>query len=190
MHEGSFFLRQATVQDAAALSAFAQRVFVETFGKDNTPEDMEAYVRTTFSAELQAREIAEAGSFMLLASVSAPDAASDGSGVLAGYSHVMRTEVPAEVGDPGLAALEIRRFYVGKEWQGVGLAGQLMRETLRQAEARGARTVWLGVWEHNPRAIAFYRKQGFEVVGSHPFMVGSDLQTDLLMAVSLDPAAR
>jgi ribosomal protein S18 acetylase RimI-like enzyme len=180
MHDQRFSLRPATVQDAAALSAFAERVFLETFGKDNTGEDMEAYARSTFSPELQAREIAEPGSFMLLAS--APD------GSLAGYAHVMQTEVPAEVAaaDASLATLEIRRFYVSKAWHGMGLAGQLMAETMRQAAARGARRLWLGVWEHNPRAIAFYRKQGFEIVGSHPFQLGGDLQTDLLMAMSLD----
>jgi ribosomal protein S18 acetylase RimI-like enzyme len=65
-----------------------------------------------------------------------------------------------------------------------------MLEIKRQAKSRGARTLWLGVWEHNARAIAFYRKHGFRQIGSHPFLLGQDLQTDLEMAVSLDDSGQ
>jgi len=184
MQKTSFALRPATVEDAAELSAFAARVFVETFGKDNTAEDMEQYVRSAFSTELQAREIAEARAegFVLLAYAPA--------GTLAGYAHLTRSEVPASVGEADPKAIELKRFYVSKEWQGSGLAASLMAVTKRRAQTRGARTLWLGVWEHNARAIAFYRKHGFREVGSHAFWVGADQQTDLEMALSLDDAGK
>ena len=54
------------------------------------------------------------------------------------------------------------------------------------ARASGARVLWLGVWEHNPRAIAFYRKCGYIAVGSKTFDVGGDLQTDRVMRLPLD----
>jgi diamine N-acetyltransferase len=179
-HVQRFSIRQTTIQDAAELSAFAERVFVETFADGNTIDDMTAYARSTFSLEHQLREIADPGAFLLLAY------ASDGD--LAGYSHVMSEPLPSEVADPtpDITTVEIRRFYVAKEWQGAGLARQLMDESKHHAAARGARRVWLGVWEHNPRAIAFYRKQGFETIGTHPFLLGGDLQTDLVMAMSLE----
>lgn len=56
-----------------------------------------------------------------------------------------------------------------------------MRTTLETAAASGYRTLWLGVWERNPRAIAFYERWGFATVGSHVFRLGSDDQTDLIM---------
>lgn len=188
-----FSFRPATAADAAELAAFAERVFIETFGPDNTPEDMDAYARSTFSPDLQTREIAEPDALMLLAFAADADADADVDGDasdrarLAGYAHLMRSEVPSEVSEVGGDGdvLEVRRFYVGKEWQGSGLAKTLMLEIMRHARARGARRVWLGVWERNGRAIAFYRKLGFQEVGSHVFMLGSDRQTDLLMAVSL-----
>ena len=179
MNSHAFSFVPATAIDAAELSGFAARTFAETFGKDNTVEDMQTYVRETFSPDLQAREIAEPGALLLLAR------RGDG-GELAGYAHLMRneTERPATIAASD-EVIELRRFYVGKAWHGSGLASALMTETLRHARMLGAQTLWLGVWEHNGRAIAFYRKQGFREIGTHPFQLGSDLQTDLLLAMSL-----
>ena len=168
-------VRTATAADAAPLAAFAERIFKETFEKDNTPEDMETYLRSSFSPELQAREIADPNFIVLVADAPGGD--------LAAYAELVRNPVPPEVGDA--AALELARFYVAKEWHGSGLATRLMQDVVEHARAHGARTLWLGVWEHNGRAIAFYRKHGYREVGSHPFMLGNDRQTDLLMAVSL-----
>ena len=70
-------------------------------------------------------------------------------------------------------------------WHGRGLATVLMDEVVSEALARGHRTLWLGVWEHNGRAVAFYRKRGFEDVGSHEFLVGEDRQTDRIMVLAI-----
>jgi ribosomal protein S18 acetylase RimI-like enzyme len=168
-------LRAATIADASKLSIFAERVFVETFGKDNTPENMDAYRRATFSPSLQADEITDPEAHVLLAIVE--------TGEFAAYAHLLRADVPPEVGDA--TSLELRRFYVAQEWHGRGIASLLMDAIKQHAAARDVRTLWLGVWEHNPRAIAFYRKQGYRIVGRHDFMLGDDRQTDLLMAVTL-----
>ena len=77
--------------------------------------------------------------------------------------------------------VEISRFYVDRRHHGRGIAQALMAEAYQAAGELGGKTIWLGVWERNPRAIAFYAKSGFVDVGSHPFLVGSDLQTDRVM---------
>ena len=84
-----------------------------------------------------------------------------------------------------LTAIEIQRVYVDAAWHGQGVAQSLMRALLEAATAAGADVAWLGVWELNPRAIAFYSKSGFRVVGSHVFVVGSDPQNDLILAKGL-----
>ncbi len=175
MQASGVSIRPATGKDAANLSAFAERVFFDTFAMDNTPEDIELYRQSTFSTELQAREIAAPGALVLLACADANR--------LAGYAHLIPAEIPSCVAD--IEALEVRRFYVAHEWHGSGLAKSLMQEVVQHARTRGARTLWLGVWERNGRAIAFYRKFGFREVGSHPFLLGHDVQTDLVMAASL-----
>jgi len=86
---------------------------------------------------------------------------------------------PACVG--GAAPIELLRFYVDPAWQGRGVAQSLMDAVVAEATTRGAKTVWLGVWERNPRAIAFYAKSGFRDAGSQPFVLGTDRQTDRIM---------
>ena len=78
--------------------------------------------------------------------------------------------------------IEIVRFYARTRWIGRGVGRGLMEAVLREARARGHDRVWLGVWERNERAIAFYKKWGFIKVGSQPFQLGNDIQTDLVMA--------
>jgi ribosomal protein S18 acetylase RimI-like enzyme len=80
---------------------------------------------------------------------------------------------------------EIARFYVDPEHHGRGVAQTLMDATLAAAREAGVQTIWLGVWEKNPRAIAFYAKCGFRDTGSQPFLVGTDLQTDRIMTREL-----
>ncbi|MEL6322107.1 MAG: N-acetyltransferase, partial [Cyanobacteria bacterium J06626_14] len=73
-----------------------------------------------------------------------------------------------------------------KEWHGRGVAHKLMAKILSTASDAGADHIWLGVWEHNPRAIAFYGKYGFRVVGEHTFQFGSDPQRDLVMMAEVN----
>ena len=78
--------------------------------------------------------------------------------------------------------MELKRLYVARAWHGQGVAQALMDAALDTARARGAQTLWLGVWERNPRAVAFYAKYGFVRVGEHTFVLGGDAQTDWLFA--------
>ncbi len=61
------------------------------------------------------------------------------------------------------------------------MAQRLFDAVLVEARAMEALSLWLGVWEHNPRATTFYRKAGFVAVGTHTFLLGQDLQTDVVM---------
>jgi GNAT superfamily N-acetyltransferase len=82
-------------------------------------------------------------------------------------------------------AVELHRFYVDRPWHGRAVAQALMAAARDAACALGAHDLWLGVWERNARAIAFYRKCGFVDVGSHHFFVGEDRQTDRVLVARL-----
>ena len=135
---------------------------------------MAMFLRSTFGVKQQAREIADPRWTTLLAEI---------GGKLAGYAQIRREETPDCVGGP--SPIELYRFYVDSIWKGRGLAQRLMDEVKATATQLGARTLWLGVWEHNPRAQAFYTKCGFIDVGSHDFILGTDRQTDRIFALAL-----
>ena len=164
-------IRLAEPDDAAALAELASRTFHDTFAAQNRPEDLEQYMATAYGEEQQRREIVDRRMVTLLAEV---------DGALAGFALLRGGEAPEFV--RGATPIEIMRFYVDGRFHGRGIAQALMDAALAAARVRGHETVWLGVWEHNPRAIAFYVKCGFVDVGSHPFLLGSDLQTDRVMA--------
>jgi ribosomal protein S18 acetylase RimI-like enzyme len=167
--------RLASAADAPVLSPFAKQIFLDTFGPDNDPADITAYVDTAFSTVVQAAEIAAPDTFTLLAETA--------GGALAGYAYVAFGTPPTTPVGPD--AIEIKRFYVAREHHGRGVANALMREVLDRARALGARTIWLGVWERNARAIAFYQRHGFKQIGTHPFLLGGDLQRDWEMQRAL-----
>ena len=167
----SIEIRRARVGDAEALAEFGARTFYETFAKDNTAEDMRLHLASAWAPALQRAEILDAAFDTLLAC--------EGGGRLAGFAQ-LRTG-PAPAGIVTAQPVELLRFYVDQPWQGQGIAGLLMQAVQDQARARGARELWLGVWERNERAQAFYRKHGFRKVGTQVFVVGTDPQTDHVM---------
>jgi diamine N-acetyltransferase len=163
-------IRRASSGDAEALAEFGARTFFETFAKDNTAEDMRLHLESAWGPALQRAEILDAHIDTLLACE---------AGGLAGFAQLRAGHAPAGVAT--VQPVELLRFYVDKPWQGQGVARQLMEAVESQARARGARELWLGVWERNERAQAFYRKHGFRKVGTQIFVVGTDPQTDHVM---------
>ena len=175
-------LRKANHRDAGQLAKLAESTFRDTFGAANAVEEMDLHCRISYSAAIQAGEIANPERVILL---------SEEGGRLVGFAQLRWGSAPACV--VAAAPGEIQRLYVAADWHGKGVACQLMRACLDELQARARDVVWLGVWEHNPRALAFYRKYGFVEVGDHVFPVGGDPQRDIVMARGLDrscPAAR
>lgn len=164
-------VRAATIADASAIAAFGARTFEESFGRDNTAEDMAAYLTKAFDVRAVEKEIADERVTYLVGEV---------DGRLASYAMVREGSAPVAVGES--SPLELVRFYVDRPWHGSGLARAMMAACDAEARRRNAKTLWLGVWERNPRAIRFYEKCGFRDVGSHVFVLGTDAQTDRLMA--------
>ena len=163
-------IRRGTVADAGLLAELGARTFSETFAAANTPENFAAYMAKSFNVAQPAAELQEPGSIFLIAEV---------DGKAAGYARLLDGEPEQCV--KGAKPIELVRLYVSSDWLGRRLGGELMRACLDEARQTGHETIWLGVWEENPRAQAFYRKWEFRTVGEHIFRLGSDLQRDLVM---------
>ena len=163
-------VRRGEPSDAPALAEFAARTFVEAFGPANRREDMEAHLASAYGVAQQGRELADPKCITVL--MQAGDS-------LVGYAQVRRAPPPACV--VGEEPVELHRFYVDRPWHGQGVAQRLMEAVHAAARDLGGRTLWLGVWERNPRAIAFYQKSGWHDTGATTFCVGPDRQTDRVM---------
>lgn len=166
---------QARAEHAAQLAEFGARTFREAFAADNTAEDMRRHLESAWSPEKQLAEICDPDIDTLILR--------DAEQRWAGFAQLRAGKVSDGV--PTEGSIELWRFYVDKPWQGQGVAHALMTAAKQRARQRGATTLWLGVWERNARAQAFYRKHGFTQVGSQVFVVGSDPQTDHVMLCTL-----
>jgi|SRR5882724_10051669 len=163
-------IRRATMSDTALLAELGSRTFSDTFAADNNPEDMAVYLAASFSREQLTAELADPLSRILIAEVNKS---------AVGYALLHAGEPLAGVSNQ--KPIELVRFYVSQEWHGLGVGETLMKACIDTARHEDYRTIWLGVWEHNGRARAFYRKWKFQDVGEHIFQLGSDLQNDILM---------
>ena len=167
-------IRAAVAQDAAVLAELARGTFYDAFAADNSDSDMALHLKRAYGVSQQTAEIQDSRIATLLVE-------QDGSAIA--YAQIRDGQVPECVAGP--LPIELWRFYVDRQWHGRGVAAALMDRVKAEARARGARTLWLGVWERNHRARAFYAKCGFTDAGEHIFLFGTDPQTDRVMTLPL-----
>ena len=162
--------RRAVPTDAARLAALAERTFRAAFGASNTRENMDAHCSNAYGETIQASEIANRQIKTFVC---------EEGYELVGYAQLRWGNAPPCV--LALRPAEIQRIYVDQRWHGKGIAQALMSQVLTAALRGNADQVWLGVWENNPRALAFYQKSGFNRVGHHVFQLGDDPQHDWIL---------
>ena len=167
-------IRAATIADAAVLAELARRTFYDTFASTNDPTDMALFLAESYGVDQQTLELNNRDITTLLAE-------EDGEAIA--FAQIRAGHVPDCVS--GAEPIELWRFYVAHQWHGRGIAQSLMDRVKTEARLRGAKTLWLGVWERNDRARAFYVKCGFTDAGEHIFLFGTDPQTDLVMVAPL-----
>ena len=167
-------LKKCGSEDLADLQAIGIETFTDPFAAHNTPEDLQAYLDKAYDPEKLKEELSTAGStFYFLY---------DGE-ELAGY---MKFNVDAALTEEmGADSLEVERIYIRPAFKRRGLGKYLIDKAIEIARAQGKQLIWLGVWEHNVNAIAFYEKMGFVRTGSHSFFMGEDEQTDFIMTKKL-----
>ena len=168
-------IEMAQSTDVNTIRDLSIATFAETFASLNTEEDMEQYNERHFSTDELQREIDNPDSTFVVAKV---------DGVPAGYMKVNVGDAQTEemLGN----RMEVQRLYILRQYKRNGLGARFMHSAFDMARAQGKSVIWLGVWEHNDAAIAFYKRMGFVQFGSHDFVLGEDRQTDLLMEAAVD----
>lgn len=167
-------IRFATHEDAGLIADLSRLTFSETFGYLNTKANMDKFMNEQFTRENLMAEVDEPGNMFLLAY-------DDEKAV--GYVRMREGEKYEAFS--GKDSIEIARIYVINSCIGTGVGKELMRKCIFLAKEMKKDIVWLGVWEKNPRAIAFYEKWGFEKFDEHDFVLGDDVQRDWLLMKNL-----
>lgn len=163
-------LKQVVLSDLTTLQQISRETFADTFANENSAADLAEYLDQAYSTQQLTSELTNQESavyFVLLADQ------------VVGYLKVNWGQAQSEA--LGATGFEIERIYIRPQYKRQGLGRFLYQSAVQQAEQSGKSFIWLGVWERNYPAQAFYKKLGFYQVGQHTFQLGADPQTDLLM---------
>lgn len=161
---------EAGPEYAELIADLSRDTFYETFASENSEADMEKFMKEQFTKGKLMMEVGNPAYKFFLAKY---------NGKVAGYLKLRFDNKPLNLASKN--PLEIARIYVKKDFIGKKIGGALMNKALEIANSGGNDTLWLGVWERNETALAFYRKYGFEKFGDTDFLLGNDLQRDWLM---------
>lgn len=167
-------IRKAQFKDLGDLLYMARTAFLQAFTAGNKPENVEAYLAEAFTLGQFEKELTNPASTFFVA---------EQENEIIAYTKVNSVPGQTDVHDP--ESLEIARLYVLEEHLGSGLGKRLLDTAIDFAKQNQKKYLWLGVWEHNARAIRFYEKNGLRIFGSHPFPFGDEVQTDYLMRIDL-----
>lgn len=168
-------IRKVKPEEAAEFAKFGAEMFSETFADSNSPEDMKMYLEESFNIEKIRQELADPNTYCFYAVKNS---------TLIGTIKLIRHQNHASF--TGIKTVEVSRLYVSQEYHNQKIGATLMQFAIDFAAKNQTRKLWLGVWEHNQKAIAFYQKWGFVKIGVHNFLLGNDLQQDWLMEKTIN----
>lgn len=167
-------IRKCNHEDLPILQKVSIETFVETFKEQNSPENFNKYLERAFNLKQLEKELSNEFSQFFFITY---------NNEIAGYLKVNTGDAQSEkMGDE---YLEIERIYVKRNFQKLGLGKHLLNKAIEIAKAENKMKVWLGVWEKNDNAIAFYKKMGFVRTGEHSFYMGEEEQVDYIMTKTI-----
>ncbi|MEZ2719781.1 GNAT family N-acetyltransferase [Niallia circulans] len=167
-------IKKCTLEDLRELQEVSYETFNETFKDQNSPENMNAYLERAFNLPQLEKELDNSSSEFYFVYF---------NNDIAGYLKVNINDAQSE--EMGDESLEIERIYIKNKFQKHGLGKYLLNKSMEIAMERNKKKIWLGVWEKNENAIAFYKKMGFVQTGAHSFNMGDEEQIDFIMNKSL-----
>ena len=156
------------------LVEISKETFIQAFKKHNNPDDFRMYVEKAFAESTLKNELLDKHSHFFLVYCEQ---------VLVGYFKINEFGAQSEFKDA--SGMELERLYVLRDHQNKGIGSHLLQKIIKIVQQYGKKYLWLGVWEENKKAIKFYQQHGFEKIGTHPYFIGSDKQTDWLMRFNI-----
>ena len=163
-------IKKCNVEDLPKLLEISYETFNETFKNQNSPENIKAYIERAFNLKQLEKELSNISSQFFFVYL---------NNEVAGYLKININDAQSE--EMSDESLEIERIYIKRKFQKHGLGMYLLNKTIEIAMEFNKKKIWLGVWEKNENAIAFYEKMGFVQTGSHSFYMGNEEQVDFIM---------
>ncbi len=167
-------IKKCTLEDLHKLQEISYETFNETFKHQNSPANMNAYLEKAFNLKQLEKELANISSQFFFVYF---------NNKVAGYLKVNSNDAQSE--EMGDESLEMERIYIQNKFQKHGLGKYLLNKAVEIAMECNKEKIWLGVWEKNENAIAFYKKMGFVHTGTHSFYMGDEEQMDFIMSKTL-----
>ncbi|HEK9098830.1 GNAT family N-acetyltransferase [Bacillus pfraonensis] len=167
-------IKKCTLEDLRKLQEISYETFNETFKHQNSLENMKAYLERAFNLKQLEKELSNISSQFFFICF---------NNEVAGYLKVNTNNAQSE--EMGDESLEVERIYIKNKFQKHGLGKYLLNKAVEIAMERNKKKIWLGVWEKNKNAIAFYKKMGFIQTGAHSFYMGDEEQMDFIMTKTL-----
>ncbi|MDW7614833.1 GNAT family N-acetyltransferase [Peribacillus simplex] len=167
-------IKKCTLEDSRKLQEISYETFNETFKHQNTPENMNAYLERAFNFKQLEKELSNISSQFFFVYF---------NNEVAGYLKINTNDAQSE--EMGDESLEIERIYIKDKFQKLGIGKCLQNKAMEIAMEHNKKKIWLGVWEKNENAIAFYKKLGFVQTGAHSFYMGDEEQMDFIMTKTL-----
>ncbi|PGT79764.1 MULTISPECIES: GNAT family N-acetyltransferase [Bacillaceae] len=163
-------IKICTLENLRTLQEVSYETFNDTFRHQNTPQNMNTYLEKAFNLKQLEKELSNISSQFFFIYF---------NNDVAGYLKINTNDAQSE--EMGEHSLEIERIYIKNKFQKHGLGKHLLNKALEIAVELNRQKIWLGVWEKNENAIAFYKKMGFVETGAHSFFMGDEEQTDMIM---------
>jgi ribosomal protein S18 acetylase RimI-like enzyme len=167
-------IRKATLSALPLIEMISVQTFTETFAAVNTSANLTNYITSNLNKEILTEELQNEYSAFYLAVKNES---------IVGYLKINWGTAQTELvqGD----ALEIQRIYVLEDFKGKKIGQLLLMKAIAIAKSKNLEYIWLGVWESNHKALAFYKKNNFISFDTHTFTMGEEVQTDLLLQLQL-----
>jgi ribosomal protein S18 acetylase RimI-like enzyme len=175
MYKDNNEIVKVDINDVKALQEISIQTFTETFADQNSESDMQKYISENLCLDQLSKELRSKDSAFYFLKLNSQ---------IIGYLKLNTGESQTELKNN--ISLEIERIYVKQVFHGKHLGKQLLQKAIEIAKKYNYQYIWLAVWEHNLKAIAFYTKNKFVEFDKHTFKLGNDLQIDIMMKLELN----
>jgi len=169
-------LQKCTLEQVQLLQDLAIQTYQETFAESNSEALLQKYYQASLNLPLLSSQLQNDESEFYFIYSSENDKQQN---IPAGFLKLNIGAAQTDIFDPD--ALEVEKIYILNNAIGKGLGREMIDFAIERAKQQQKQYLWLGVWEHNYSALAFYKKMGFTQFSQHNFDMGGDIQIDLLL---------